>query len=602
LALQHLLKFLPYLYASLRCARLFPPTRKLMLMKRYNLTGFGLLMCGVFSLSSLQAQVKQSFIQTLQQPNYWADSIVKRLSHKQRIAQLFFVRAHTDKGKAYEDSIARVIKKEKIGGLVFFQGGPLRQAALTVSYQSLSKVPLLIAMDAEWGVGMRLDSTISYPYQMTLGAVQNNDLIEKMGNLIAKDMKLLGMHLNFAPVVDINNNAKNPVIGFRSFGDDKYKVAEKASAYLRGMQKEGLLTSLKHFPGHGDTDLDSHFDLPQLPFTKQRLDSLELYPFKQLIAAGASGVMVAHMNIPSLDSTANLPSTLSKPIITNVLKEELGFKGLVISDAMGMKGVIKYFPDGEADLRAILAGNDVLELSENSKRGVKLIRKAIRKHQLSWEEINERVIKVLKAKYWAGLANPYQPDLQNLVSNLNRAEAVALKQQLADEAVTVLGSMEGIHSLSKTKKTVLISIGSGVEDVFERNFKNYFSNITSITIAKNASAKDLEQIESTLRNVEQVILSIHDTRKRPAPTLDYSSSVQAFLEKISPNVQATAVFASPYTLSGLPKGLLNHTLLLAYQNSEELQHAAVNILLGELNPKGKLPVNVSPLFKNGAGL
>jgi beta-glucosidase-like glycosyl hydrolase len=593
---------LPYLYVGLGCARLSPPTHKLMLMKRFNLASFGLLVCGVLSLSSLHAQEQQSFIQTVQQPNYWADSVFKRLSHKQRIAQLFFVRAHTDKGKAYADSIARVIKKEKIGGLVFFQGGPLRQAALTASYQSLSKVPLLIAMDAEWGVGMRLDSTISYPYQMTLGAVQNNELIEKMGSLIAQDMKLLGMHLNFAPVVDINNNPKNPVIGFRSFGDDKYKVAEKASTYLRGMQKEGLLTSLKHFPGHGDTDLDSHFDLPQLPFSKQRLDSLELYPFKQLIAAGASGVMVAHMNIPSLDSTANLPSTLSKPIITDLLKEKLGFKGLIISDAMGMKGVVKYFPDGKADVRALLAGNDVLELSENSKRGVKLIRKAIRKHQLSWEDINERVKKVLVAKYWAGLAKPYQSDLQNLVSNLNRANAMALNQQLADEAVTVLTNIAGIQSLSKTKQTAIISIGSGVEDVFERDVKNHFSNFNSITIAKNANAKDLEQIESKLKNVEQLILSIHDTRKRPAPTLDYSSSVQAFLEKISPNVQATVVFASPYTLSGLPKPLLNHTLVLAYQNSVELQHAAVNILLGELIPKGKLPVNVSPLFKNGAGL
>lgn len=568
-------------------------------MRKVKVVGFSMLICLLLAQGKVQAQ---SYIQTLQQPNHWADSVFKRLSHKQRIAQLFFVRAHTDKGKVYEDSIARVIKKEKIGGLVFFQGGPVRQASLTQQYQAQSKVPLLIAMDAEWGVGMRLDSTISYPYQMTLGAVQNNQLIEKMGNLIAQDMKLLGMHLNFAPVVDINNNPKNPVIGFRSFGDDKYKVAEKASAYLRGMQEEGLLTSLKHFPGHGDTDLDSHFDLPQLPFTKQRLDSLELYPFKQLIAAGASGVMVAHMNIPSLDSTANLPSTLSKPIITDLLKEQLGFKGLIISDAMGMKGVIKYFPGGEADVRALLAGNDVLELSENSKRGVKLIRRAIRKQQLSWEEINERVIKVLKAKYWAGLANPYQPDLQNLVPKLNRTEALALNQQLADEAVTVLTSMEGIQSLSKTKKTAIISIGSGAEDVFERDVKNHFSNFTSITIAKNASAKDLEQLENKLSGFEQLILSIHDTRKRPAPTLDYSASVQAFLEKISSTVQATMVFASPYTLNGLPKGLLNHTLILAYQNSAELQHAAVKILVGDMTQKGKLPVNINSLFKNGAGL
>ncbi len=602
MALQHLLKFLPYLYASIGCARLFPPTHKLRLMKRCNLAGIGFLVCGVLSLGSLDAQVKQSFIQTLQQPNYWADSVFKRLSHKQRISQLFFVRAHTDKGKAYEDSIARVIKKEKIGGLVFFQGGPVRQATLTKHYQAQSKVPLLIAMDAEWGVGMRLDSTISYPYQMTLGAIQNNDLIEKMGNLIAQDMKLLGMHLNFAPVVDINNNPKNPVIGFRSFGDDKYKVAEKASAYLRGMKEEGLLTSLKHFPGHGDTDLDSHFDLPQLPFTKQRLDSVELYPFKQLITAGASGVMVAHMNIPSLDSTANLPSTLSKPIITGLLKEELGFKGLIISDAMGMKGVVKYFPNGEADVRALLAGNDVLELSENSKRGVKLIRKAIRKHQLSWEGINERVKKVLKAKYWAGLAKPYQPDLQNLVSNLNRAEALALNQQLAEEAVTVLASMDGIRSLSKTKKTAIISIGTGAEDVFERGLKNHFTDFISINIAKDAPTINFEQMQHELIGMEQIMVSIHDTRRRPAPTLDFSVIVQEYLAKLNLKSMVTLVFGSPYTLAGLPQPQGKQSLVLGYQNSKEMQEAAIKIVSGTLAPKGKLPVTVNPYFKNGEGL
>ena len=569
------------------------------LMVKIREVGFGILVCLLLASSHVKAQ---SYIQTLEKPNHWADSVFKRLSHKQRVAQLFFVRAHTDKGKAYEDSIARVIKKEKIGGVVFFQGGPLRQAALTERYQSLSKVPLLIAMDAEWGLGMRLDSTMSYPYQMTLGAIQNNQLIEQMGVQIAQDLKLMGVHINFAPVVDINNNPKNPVIGFRSFGDDKYKVTEKASAYLQGMQQEGVLTTLKHFPGHGDTDVDSHFDLPQLPFSRDRLDSLELYPFKQLITAGASGVMVAHMNIPSLDSTAHLPSTLSKRIVTDVLKEEIGFKGLIFSDAMGMKGVVKYFPNGEADVQAMIAGNDVLELSENSKRGVKLIRKAIRNHRLTWDSINERVKKILVAKYWAGLEHRYQPDLQNLVPNLNRTEALALNQQLADEAVTVLTSMEGIQLLSKTKKTAIMSIGSGGEEVFERDFKNYFNNIAIIAVAKNASTKDLEQLKDSLSNVEQLILCIHDTRKRPAPTLDYSPSVRAFLEKISPNVQATVVFASPYTLNGLPKGLLNHTLVLAYQNSEELQHAAIKILTGVRSPKGKLPVNINPLFKNGAGL
>src|SRR5690606_178772 len=323
------------------------------------------------------------------------DSVFRKLNRHDRIAQLFMIRAHTDRGKSYEDSVAEVIREQHIGGLVFFQGGPERQAALTNRYQAISFVPLLIAMDAEWGIGMRLDSTISYPYQMSLGAIQDESLIYQMGGEIAKQFKRLGMQVNFAPVADINNNPKNPVINYRSFGDNKYSVTAKTAAYMKGMQDGGILTTLKHFPGHGDTDVDSHYELPQLSFSRERLDSIELYPFKNLIEQGASGIMVAHMNIPALDNTPKLPSTLSKPIIIGLLKEELGFKGLIFTDAMEMKGVVKYFPDAEADVRALIAGNDVIELSQNSELAIKLIRKAIRKKRLSWEQINESVRKVL---------------------------------------------------------------------------------------------------------------------------------------------------------------------------------------------------------------
>jgi len=334
----------------------------------------------ILSLTSLGALAQNtSYIQSINQQNHWVDSVFKKLSRKRKIEQLFFVRAHTNLGKAYEDSVAQVIKKEQLGGVVFFQGGPVRQAQLINRYQQLAHVPLIMAMDGEWGLGMRLDSTISYPYQMALGAIQDNGLIYKMGQYVAYDYKRLGMQMNFAPDMDVNNNPDNPVINYRSFGDNKYNVAQKGIAYMQGMQNGGILTTAKHFPGHGDTDVDSHFDLPQLNFSKSRLDSLEEYPFWEAIKAGISGVMVAHMNIPALDSTKNLPSTLSRPIITGALKDSLGFKGLVVSDAMEMKGVVKYFPDGEADVRAFIAGNDILELSENSARAVKKIRKAIRK-------------------------------------------------------------------------------------------------------------------------------------------------------------------------------------------------------------------------------
>src|SRR5579872_1067579 len=255
---------------------------------------------------------------------------------------------------------------------------------------------------------MRLDSTISYPYQMTLGAIQDNTLIYKMGQFVACDFKRLGMQINLAPDMDVNNNPNNPVINYRSFGDNKYNVAAKGIAYMKGMQDGGILTTAKHFPGHGDTNVDSHLDLPLLPFSRERLDTLEEYPFRQAIKAGISGVMIAHMDIPALDTTKNLPSTLSRPIVTGVLKDSLGFKGLVVSDAMEMKAVIKYFPDAEADLRAFLAGNDVIELSENSEKAIQLIKKAVRKNQISKQEFEAKVKKVLAAKYWAGL-NHYHP-------------------------------------------------------------------------------------------------------------------------------------------------------------------------------------------------
>ena len=548
------------------------------------------------------AQTRKPFIESLNEPNAWVDSVFKKLSRHDRIAQLFMIRAHTDKGKRFEDSIARVIRKEHIGGLVFFQGGPGRQAALTNQYQSISKVPLLIAMDAEWGVGMRLDSTISYPYQMTLGAIQNNNLIYEMGRQVALDFKRLGMHVNFAPVTDINNNPKNPVIGFRSFGDNKYNVAAKVGAYMKGLQDNNVLVSLKHFPGHGDTDVDSHHDLPQLPFTRERLDSLELYPFREAVNAGASGVMVAHMNIPALDDTPNLPSTLSQPIITGLLKEDLGFKGLIFSDAMGMKGVVKFFPDGEADVRGIIAGNDVIELSQNSARAARLVRKAIRTKRLSWDRVNESVKKVLTAKYWAGLNNLQPVNTSNVVAGLNRPESIALNQRLADAAVTVLNSDIQIRNLNRNKKTAIISIGTTGLSTLQKVLKPDFDNSTNFILPKNASENDIVNVTQELRNYDQIIVGVHDVRNRPGAVLDYNNSLKLFIAELAKMNSLIAVFANPYTIAGLPGVEESKTLILNYQNTNEAQNATARVITGKLKANGKLPVTINTYFKNGDGL
>ena len=564
----------------------------------------GALLCIFFSLLSVNAAAqKEGYIQSLSKQNHWVDSVFKKLSRHDKIAQLFFVRAHTNRGQAYADSVGKVIKKEHVGGLVFFQGGPVRQASLSNAYQKLAKVPLLIAMDGEWGLGMRLDSTISYPYQMTLGAIQDNALIYKMGQFIAYDFKRLGMQINLAPDMDVNNNPDNPVINYRSFGDNKYNVAQKGIAYLKGMQDAGLLTTAKHFPGHGDTNVDSHLDLPLLPFNKQRLDSLEEYPFREAIKAGISGVMIAHMNIPALDSAKNLPSTLSRKIVTGNLKDSLGFKGLVVSDAMEMKAVVKYFPNGEADVRAFLAGNDIIELSENSRLAVKKIRKAIRKNEISSREFEAKVKKVLAAKYWAGLSHYQEVSAANLVQDLNRPAAKELVQQLSDAAVTLLKGDAQSVQLGPLQKTAIISIGVNKQTIFQQELSKWYANSNQFLVDKNIPADDLHKLTETLKDYDQVYISINDTRLRPASKLDYSNAVKQFIGEMASRPHTViSIFANPYTIAGLPGIEKSGAIIACYQMTDELQRSAVKVITRLLIPTGKLPVSVNAAFKGGVGV
>jgi beta-N-acetylhexosaminidase len=547
------------------------------------------------------AKAQKSYIQSLQDQNQWVDSVFNKMKGRQRIAQMFFVRALTNAGKAYEDSIGNVVKKEKIGGLVFFQGGPGRQLNLTNSYQKLARVPLLIALDGEWGLGMRLDSTVSYPYQMALGAVQDTALIYKMGLEVARDFKRIGMQMNFAPDVDINNNPLNPVINYRSFGENKYNVVRKAAAYMKGMQDGGLLVTLKHFPGHGDTDVDSHQDLPQINFTRARLDSLEMYPFRELIAQGASGIMVAHLHIPSLDNTPNLPSTLSRPIITNILKGQLGFKGLVVSDALEMKGVVKFFKEGEADVMAVEAGNDILELSENSARGIKLVRKAVRSGRISRGQIDSSVKKILLAKYYAGLNNPQAANPNNIAAEINRPESIALVQELANASMTALKGKQFLKTLSAEKRTAIISIGTPTTTTFQREINAHYTNAVVFNLDKTATAAAVASVMADIGNYEQVIIGIHDTRTRPGNGMVLSADLKQFIKQMSAANAVFALFANPYNLSAL-EGLENSkALIVAYQKEDFMQKAAASVINNQIIPNGKLPVSVNTFFKYGDG-
>lgn len=556
----------------------------------------------IMLISAAFAQNKPNFINFINQKHTWVDSVFNTLTPKQRIAQLFLVRAHTNLGQKYIDSVKQVIEKEQLGGLVVFQGGPVRHANMFNQYQKVSKVPLLITFDGEWGLGMRMpDSTISYPYQMTLGAIQNNNVLYEMGRQVARDFQRIGMHFNFAPVVDINNNPKNPVINFRSFGDNKYKVTAKAKAYMDGMVQGGILASLKHFPGHGDTDVDSHHDLPQLKFDKARLDSLEMYPFRELIKDGAPSVMVAHMNIPALDATPNMPSSISKKVVTDILRKELGFKGLTVTDAMDMNGVKKFFPKGEADVMAIEAGHDLLEVSENSGRAIDLIEKAIKSGRISQADIDARVKKVLATKLWLGLNQLKPVNTNNLYQDLNTASSQSLVQRISDAAVTLLKSDRGLKRFDPIRETSIVSVGIDKPQDFEIGLANQLGEHDQYFIKGNETEEQLKDLMKDAKDNRQIILVIHDNRARPRSELQLNDATKEFIDKIAGRRTISVMLTNPYALNSVDV-MRSSSVLLGYQNDFFMQKSVLKALLKQIKPEGRLPVTISDDLQNGDGI
>ena len=347
------------------------------------------LICIAFSIDTAAQPVFRGKPEPLQK--LWVDSVYNQLTESERIGQLFMVAAYSGGKNFNQEGIEKLIKAHQIGGLIFMQGGPARQANLTNRYQQMAQVPLLLSMDAEWGLGMRLDSVLNFPRQMMLGASDDTALAYALGMAVAYQCKRLGVHVNFAPVVDVNNNAANPVINTRSFGENKKRVVRMAIAYMRGMQDYGVMACAKHFPGHGDTDVDSHKDLPVVNKTLAQLDTLELYPFKKLVDAGIQSMMIAHLSIPALEKEPHVPTTLSRNTVTNLLKNKMGFKGLIFTDALNMQGVAKYFAPGETDVRAFIAGNDVLLFSQDVPTAIAKIKAAIAAGKVSVKDLERSV-------------------------------------------------------------------------------------------------------------------------------------------------------------------------------------------------------------------
>lgn len=524
----------------------------------------------------------------------WVDSIYNKMNLKEKVGQLFMVAAYSNKDQKHTDSLNRLIKEYAIGGLVFFQGGPVRQAKQTNIYQSTSKVPLLIAMDAEWGLNMRLDSTARFPYNMTLGAVEDNDLVRKVGEKIGEHCNRLGVHINFAPVVDINTNSKNPIIGVRSFAEDKYNVANKALAFTEGLQSQNVLACAKHFPGHGDTDKDSHKTLPTISLTKERIDSVEMYPYKTLFKNNIGGVMVAHLNVPSLETEEGLPSSLSYNIVSNILKERLQFKGLIFTDALNMKGASDYKEKGDIDLAAFKAGNDVLLMGEDVTKGISKIIEAYNKKEVSEERLAHSVKKILSAKFDVDLNNLKPIEIENLISDLNDDENDSLNQEIFKNAITALKNTNNILPLKKDEnKIALVSLGDG-------NSAPFLNAVEAYLDVEDLSDLSQQELLQKLKKYDKVIISYHRLNSRI--TSKISNDDKILIEEIAKNNKVILdVFASQYSLESMSFKNIE-AAIISFENSDIAQNVSADIILGKIDTKGKLAASLNNEFKTGAGI
>lgn len=527
----------------------------------------------------------------------WADSLMATLTPEEKIAQLFMISAYSNQDEAHYRLTEKYIREYKIGGLIMMQGTPDKQVELINRYQKASEVPLLIGFDGEWGLSMRLKNVIDYPRQMVLGAVKNDLLIYEMGREFARQMKLTGIHVNFAPVIDVNNNPKNPVINDRAFGEDTDNVIRKGVMYMKGLQDGGVMACAKHFPGHGDTDVDSHYDLPVIKHSKERLDSIELKPFKALSENGVASMMVSHLSMPAIDNTPNLPATLSPKVINGILRDEIGYEGLVFTDAMNMKGITKYFPSGEAEVRALLAGNDIMLFPDNVPKAINGVMDAMRSGRLPQDLIDQKVRKVLLAKYWAGLHESPVLATRQLDEKINTDYAAYLKDKLLLEAITLVSDnhhLVPIADLSE-KKIAAVHISGSDKNIFSSTLDKY-APVDHFYISKNASHAEFQSLLHQLRAYNLVINAHFGMLRSSSRKHGLTANSIDFTKKLNESKEVINVFFGiPYVLNYLPEF---PTVMIAYTAEDASQSGAAQAVFGGIDITGQLPVRAGKFAVN----
>ena len=539
---------------------------------------------------------RKNFFPETDTENKWVDSVYTQMSFDEKVGQLFMVAAYSNKDTIHTNAIEKLVRDYKIGGLIFFQGGPKRQARLTNKYQTLSKLPLFIGIDAEWGLSMRLDSTFRYPFNMTLGAIKDLKLIEKAGESMAKESKRMGIHFNFAPVLDINTNPKNPIIGYRSFGENKVNVSEHAIALMTGAQSQGIFSTGKHFPGHGDTATDSHTTLPIVNATLDHIEKVELYPYRRMIDEGLVSVMVAHLNVPSLEPREGYPTSISYNVVTNMLKNELEFDGLIFTDALNMKGASNFKKPGDIDLEAFLAGNDILLFAENVPLASEKICLAYQDGLISELRLSESVKKILHYKFKAGLNN-YKPiEGINLYNDINPKSNYGLQYELYENAVTVVKNNNILPIKNLNQKIAYVKLGDDGNSSFVSTLKKY-------TEINEVAVSNIDSLLLKLKDYETVIIGYHKSDKSWWKVATFSDNELEIINRIAAEKKLIIdCFAKPYVLSQISNFDTIEAVVVSYQNGEVAQEVSAELLFGAIDAKGKLPVSINAEFKTGVGL
>lgn len=538
----------------------------------------------------------------------WADSVLKTLSGDEKIAQLMVVRLSekTATGFNYFDKkVEELVRQYNIGGVCLFQGGPQLQATTVNHLQAIAKTPILMCIDGEWGLGMRFDSILPLPRQMMLGAMQDGNILYSYGKIVGEQCKRAGIQVNYAPVVDINNNPNNPVINDRSFGEDKYKVAAFGIQYMKGMQDAGTMACAKHFPGHGDVAVDSHYDLPVINKTLAQLDSLELYPFRAIFKAGVGSVMIAHLAIPAIDNTPNKPTSISYKNVTELMRNQLGYQGLTFTDALGMQGVNKYYPNGEASVQSLIAGNDMLCLPGDVPQAIDKIKEAIKSNLLSWSAIEAHCRKVLIAKFQYGLSNLQPVNLQNLAEDLNN-KVPGMRKIVAENALTLLRKTDQVFFPLNPPEADLksdiayVSVGTNKENAFAKRMKAEYNATVFYFDYKQDSSKIRPAVELIKKGFKKVVIGVHDYLRVPANNFGISKSAVELVTQLQQQTTAiTFVFGNPYAIKNWCSA---NNLIACYEDDDIVQNTAMDLLQGKISTKGKLPVTVCSEYQFGSGI